>query len=65
MPKYTVELDYRGTYQTEIDASSPREAYEWAKRELVANDGDGDLALDRIDSFQVYDESFMPCDVNE
>jgi hypothetical protein len=65
MPKYTVELDYRGTYQTEIDASSPAEAYQWAKRELEANDGDGDLSVDRVDSFQVFDESFNVCDVNE
>lgn len=63
MPKYTVELDYRGTYQTEIDASSAQEAYEWAKRELQNNDGDGDLSVDRIDSFQVFDERFEICEL--
>lgn len=65
MPNYTVELDFRATFQIELETESPSEAYKLANQILQDGDDidDGKLLIDRVDSFQVMDEKmqFVEC----
>ena len=62
---YTVELDYSGSYQTEVEADSAESAKKQAEEELKFDNGTGDRMLRRVESFQVYDEKMQPCDVGK
>ena len=64
MPQlFTVELDYRGTYQTEIEADTAADALKQAKIELEMDCGDGSHTASEITSFQVFGQDMKPCDV--
>ena len=62
---YTVELDFRATFQVELEADSPAEAYKRANK--ILHDGEdldfGKVLIDRVDSFQVMDERMQPVEV--
>ena len=62
---YTVELDFRATFQIELEADSPTGAYKQANK--ILNEGDdldfGRVLVDRVDSFQVMDERMKPVEV--
>ena len=70
MPKdstYTVELDFRATFQIELKRDSPQAAYK-AASEILQDGRDldyGRLIVDRIDSFQVLDSSLTPVSIRQ
>lgn len=64
MKLFTVEIDYTGTYQAKVEAESDTEAYREAMEDLEFDSGDGDRLFRKSESFQVYDERMIPCDVN-
>lgn len=65
MPKFTVELDFHGTYSTEVEAETAAKAKQMAEYELERDNDLGDTQLRKIESLQIYDESMNLCEVNE
>ena len=65
MPRFTVELDFKGMYSTEVEAESATQAKRDAENELTNANDLGYLEVEKISSFQVFDEKMLPCDVDE
>jgi hypothetical protein len=61
MERFKVELDFFGTFSTEVFASSPKQAYEIAMQELK----DEPIEVRNVPSFQIYDERMQPCGLND
>jgi hypothetical protein len=61
---FTVELHFTAVFHIDVEAIDAREAYDRAVRMLRSEEIDqGNHVLEKVQSFQVYDEKMEPCDL--